>query len=564
MHFPPMAQSFPPYALDPSCVPAQQQYGLVREVETLHWLMASLPASYVVFHSTHIAWMDESRLRNREADFLIVNQAGQILMVEQKTGRLEETAAGLYKSYGADAKSVVLQCQEVIEGLRESFRRANGKEARIEIRFLLYCPDHSIRNPAATGIVPEQIVDARRARALPQVIRQLLPERPPNASQFGLVRRMLSQEVQFDADRDVRAKEGERVVTRLTGDLLDFLGALEMSPYRLRVEGTAGCGKTQMISRFAEQARADGKRCLVACFNRLLADDLRASLPAEIVVDTLHGLARRILEAKGEPPDMAGAGRPGFFADMVAKATDKALEGLNAEWMFDALIVDEGQDIDQDGFDLLKLLLQGDASVVWLQDEKQRLYGGRSFSEPGFVGYRCRDNYRSPARIARFIKALLGADFDVRNPLPGDAVQIIEATPEALLDRLGERVQKLVEDGFLPSQIVVLTGKGMMQSAVMQAPSIGGHATRRLVGHEADGTPRFSAGTLQVETLWRFKGRQAPVILLCELDGSLEDAFTRSRLYVAATRATYHLEVLLPRASSLTPVLHSAVGRSVQ
>ena len=114
----------------------------------------------------------------------------------------------------------------------------------------------------------------------------------------------------------------------------------------------------------------------------------------------------------------------------------------------------------------------------------------------------------------------------------------------------------------MPSQIVVLTGKGMMQSAVMRAPAIGGYATRRLIGHELDGTPRFSEGTIQIETLWRFKGRQAPVILLCELDGSIDDAFTRSRLYVAATRATYHLEVLLPRTSTLTSALRAAAGQA--
>lgn len=380
-----MAQIYPSYALDPRSVPTLQQYGLARDTQTLQWLRASLPDGYTIYHSTHIAWLDDARLKNREADFLIVNAADQILMVEQKTGALEETTNGLYKSYGGVTKSVVTQCHDAVEGLRASFRTANGPAARLEIRFVLYCPDHAVR-----------------------------------------VRRMLTQTESFAADLGARAAEGEKLVARLTGDLLDFLGALDMTPYRLRVEGTAGCGKTQMVAHFAERARAAGRRCLVVCFKRLLADELRDALPPEVSVDTLHGVAGRLLENAGQPPDMTRVYEPDFWPRLVSDATDAALGNEAPAWLFDALLVDEGQDMQQDGFELLKLLLKPGADVVWLQDEGQRLYGGRPFAELGFVGYLCRDNYRSPRRIGRFIKAFLDLDFEVRNPLPGDSVQVIQ------------------------------------------------------------------------------------------------------------------------------------------
>lgn len=556
-----MAAIFPPWACDPACLPADSRMGIVREHQTLQRLRAALPDSYTIFHSTHLAWVDDSRLHKREADFLVVNRAGQVLMVEMKTGPLEETAGGLVKAYGDARKPVVAQLHDVTDALRQRFREAHGVQARLDIRFLLYCPDHALRDFAAAGLTRQQLVDARDRHALPQAIRRLLPDGPRDEAQFDRVRRMLAQELHLDPDRAALAEQGQQLVTRLTGDLLDFLGALEMSPFRLRVDGAAGCGKTQMVSFFAERARAAGKRALVACFNRPLADELRGAVPEEARVDTLHGLARRLLEAAVRAPDMRGANDPGFWRTLVASATDLALEGVPEEFLFDALVVDEGQDIDQDGYELLKLLLRPGADVVWLEDENQRLYGGRPLSEPGFVLYRCRDNHRSPQRIARFLQALLPFHFEARNPLQGDAVQIVEAQPASLLDRLSERVERLVMAGYAPGQIVVLTGRGLQGSVAMKAESLAGHPTRRLAGYDADGGARFTEGALRVETLWRFKGQQAPAVVLCELDGDPADADLQRRLYVAATRATQRLEILLPKASALLATVRRAAAQ---
>jgi AAA domain/UvrD-like helicase C-terminal domain len=560
-----MAQLHPTYAANPLSLPAAMQYGIVREIETLQWLRAQLPDSYTIYHSTHIAWMANDRLRNREADFLIVNRAGQTLMVELKTGPLEELTDGLFKTYHGTRKSVVTQCHDVINGLRQRFSQAHGPAATLQIGFLLYCPDHRIANQAAAGIAPEQIVDSTRKQSLPRIIQGFLPAVPDNQAdevQCRRVRQMLAQELQFDIDQNMINAEGNQIVTRLTDDLLGFLGALDMDPYMLRIDGAAGCGKTQILTWFVERARSAQKRCLVVCFNRPLADSLRDTLASDVTVDSLHGLARRLLEKAGKPPDMSLANTPDFFGNLVAGATDVALDGLAADAMFGALIVDEGQDIDQPGYELLKLLLRDGASVVWLQDENQRLFGGRPFVGAGFVRYQCRDNHRTPRRIARFIKAALGSDFVIRNPLQGDAVQLTEtgATPDALLRAVGDRVAALVKQGYSLEHIAVLTGRGIQASDIMKATHIGGHPTRRFIGHAEDGTTLFSPGELRVETLFRFKGQQAPVILVCELDGEFHTAFFRRRLYVAATRATSRLEFLLPRNSTLLATLRVAAG----
>jgi hypothetical protein len=74
--------------------------------------------------------------------------------------------------------------------------------------------------------------------------------------------------------------------------------------------------------------------------------------------------------------------------------------------------------------------LREEAHVLWLEDGDQSIRGelnaGTSTTEPpfrqlggGFVGFRTRNNYRSPETIARYIQRVLPFDFGPANPLPG-------------------------------------------------------------------------------------------------------------------------------------------------
>jgi hypothetical protein len=66
------------------------------ELATLRMLRASLPNAYTVFHGVH--WTREYRgwTHFGEIDFVVLNQSGDVLFIEQKNGVLDETAAGCY------------------------------------------------------------------------------------------------------------------------------------------------------------------------------------------------------------------------------------------------------------------------------------------------------------------------------------------------------------------------------------------------------------------------------------------------------------------------------------
>jgi hypothetical protein len=72
---------------------------LQREIETLAMLADALPDAYTVYHAVHWTRLEQGYSVYGEIDFVVVNQAGALLLIEQKSGFLEEGADGLKKRY---------------------------------------------------------------------------------------------------------------------------------------------------------------------------------------------------------------------------------------------------------------------------------------------------------------------------------------------------------------------------------------------------------------------------------------------------------------------------------
>jgi len=146
-----------------------------REIQTLHRLAAGLDDRYSVYHGVHWTRIQEDHFAIvGEVDFAILGPTGKVLLIEQKTGILTETPTGLVKKFADKHKNVAIHLARTAEALRERLRRTCDTDA-IELDTLLYCPDHTVREPGSAGIDPARIVDAKRRDELHAVIRAILP-----------------------------------------------------------------------------------------------------------------------------------------------------------------------------------------------------------------------------------------------------------------------------------------------------------------------------------------------------------------------------------------------------
>jgi len=531
--------------------------GETAELRTLHTLQSGLPPAYTVFHSVH--WSRDAAYHTTfgEADFIIVNQSGEVVVVEQKSGALDETADGLIKRYSDGQKNVATQIHRTLDGIRDQFKRQSGHN--IVLDYLIYCPDHRLRDLNAVGLSASRIVDARDASRLTDRITSILAPGSPT-DHANRVLRFFEDKFYLVPDIHAHVAAGERAMVRLSGGLAETLSAIEMKPLRLRVRGTAGCGKSIVAGRFAEGAAAAGKRVLLVCFNRPLAERLKMTVPQGARVDTFYGLMDSFLKSHGHTLAYEQMGEAGFWEDVQERVIG---ETIGPEWKFDALIVDEGQDFEPQWSEILRLFLNPDADLLWLEDPDQAIRVDRSNNSssepaheklaPSFIGFRARANYRSPETIARYIQRVLPFDFLPSNPLPGLGVGVAtykEAGEQS--KRVAAIVTNLVRTGFRHSDIVILSMRGLTRATFAQEKRVGAFTLSRPTGgYDLLGNQVFENGQLRFDTVYRFKGQQAPAIILSDVDPNQDRPDHAERLlFTAMTRATVRLELVIREGNS--------------
>jgi superfamily I DNA and RNA helicase len=314
------------------------------------------------------------------------------------------------------------------------------------------------------------------------------------------------------------------------------------------VDGTAGAGKTLIARQFFDDAVARGRRPLLVCYNRPLAEKLKAAVGAGGMVGTFHGFCNRFL--RGHRFNYTEMNRDPAFWQRVVELV--AGEAIPEEWTFDTLIVDEGQDFEQEWVDILKLFLRDGHETLWLEDRDQNLRERPPVVLDGFVGYRARRNYRSPESIARFICRTLPFTFECANDLPGLGVGVTTYSRPAEQPALvGKIIHRLLDQGFTHDDIVILTLHGVANSVFSTCEKVGGYPLRRFIGeYDLGGNQVLTPGTIAFESVGRFKGQQAPAIVLVDIDPTPERLEHFERLaFAGMTRATVRLETLV-RASN--------------
>ena len=530
------------------------------ELDTLRKLQAELPADYSVFHSVHWSRAYEKYTAYGEIDFIVMNDSGKVLVIEQKNGMLEETPDGLVKSYGLTKKNVEGQIQRNIGNIRDKFNKQHPGGEKLHIDYLIYCPDYKVININAAGIDRERVVDGNSKAGLCNCIKRLLDvetDTPPGL--IDELRGFFLSSLRIVPDVASYKSSQEKVYRQLLSGLSDVIDNLEFEPFRLRVTGTAGSGKTQLTLAFCDRMLVQGKKPLLLCFNRPLADKFREIARDGVRVNTYYGFCSDMAEVAGIPLNLKRASEDGFWSDVQERlvATD-----LNGAPTYDCLIVDEGQDFQVEWHEIIQLFLTEDAVQLWLEDPLQNLRGTDAVPLPGFVTYNETSNFRTPTNIAAFIRKSLGQDFRQRNMLPGLGVQLFDYSKKGQLEgKLAHRINELVKAGFKLDDISIISCRGMDSTGLRDTDRLGGHSIRRFTGeYDENKNQIYTDGDVLFDTIFRYKGQQAPVIILTDLDESLAlNERSRKILYCAMTRATVLLELMVEEACPWLDVFRKSI-----
>lgn len=352
------------------------------------------------------------------------------------------------------------------------------------------------------------------------------------------VRAPLALAIDSEARRQVQLTERQALVLR----------SLERQQHAL-VAGGAGTGKTLLALQQAKDFARQGLETALLCFNRPLGKFLERQARGVdgLTVGTFHKLANAWIErAKREhdwdPLEDARADDPAadHYDTHMPMALAHATEVIDDR--FDAIVVDEGQDLSADAWFALQLLLADseESRLFIFYDPNQAVYGERSRLPIDSAPYLLVENCRNTRPIHEAAYSHYQGDAVDPPDVEGARIEtIVGPTPMHHARAIKRLVSRLVTNELVPPEqiAVLLSGPGPRSRAealLTQGPPSGARWS-----HEQLWVP----GAVLVDSAHRFKGLEASVVILW-LHDLVDPQRDAADLYVGLSRARSRLWIV--------------------
>ena len=517
--------------------------GSPAEKRVFERLRAAFDDRYTAFHSLRPTRHPHKRFP--EIDFVICGSEG-LYVIEVKGGRIacrdgvwhyQDRSGRTTRSHEGPFR----QAETALHGLMEDLC-ANLPACvldRFTIGYGVVFPDCEWSSAGAEWD-PAMLADMRRSRDLESWLCGLFehwrardgrPARPDDGA-LERLQAYLRPQVDALAEEDGaglfdQVEDARRRTVRLTEDQMRMADVAEANP-RVLCAGGAGTGKTFLAERLARRWAEDGLQVALVCRSPWLR----------------HFLASRL-------------SMPGLTVSLIDSVRiDCRRAGLER---FDALIVDEGQDLfEMRCIETLDGVVAGGLTAgrwCWFHDLNNqsltRTFDRRAKSymeslEP--VRMPLRINCRNTRIILEWIQDTLGADLGVQGAGAGPDVrtQYARDRPESA-EQVAREIRELVDVGGLaPGSVTILSSCDFVESSVALIPLDMACRVRKLDEFSMRELPGDKVGFAKIE---HFKGLENEAIVVVDLPAPTAEDRKSAEHYVAMSRARSVLS-LIYRTSS--------------
>lgn len=526
--------------------------GAYRERDILSLLEQGLPDGFDVFHNVGWAAMHGGIQSFGELDAVVVAPTGHLMLLEVKAGDVATVNNTLVKFYsgpsGDKQKDVGHQSRRQHSAMLD--RLSNEGLKGVHVDHLLVLADYSVAG-GTIGYPRERIVDATQLGALCSMVMTALQKDALPSDVRARVMDFLANRFNLHPDASTHMDQVKKVNISLAEGLAIWVPRVSHSRGVYMVEATAGAGKSQLALSLLRDAAQRHLRAAYVCYNRPLADHMTKVAPPTAEVCTFHEYCVEVSRSHGVQLNFDA---PGVYQEVVQHLLEHAAEQVAR---LDLLVVDEAQDFEPQWVQALFPRMKDDARLYVLGDSDQQVYGREAFDLSDAVHVTCMDNFRSPRKVVDAMNqfTLTTQPIHARSVYAGQAPGFHTYAPggSGSMVALERCLKHLLADGFAPDQISVVTFAGRERSEALAGEKLAGLTLKRFTGkYDAASNPLWTAGQLLVETLYRFKGQSAPVVVLCEIDFEALGDKERRKLFVGFSRAQFRLEcVLSDRAAQL-------------
>jgi len=516
--------------------------GSYRERDVLLGLESSLSDDYHCYHSVNWAAVTPTRQNHGEFDIVVLTPASHLLVLEVKA----ELPA---------LEDLRLQLSHQRDGLRGRLKQEDLNEVRVE-HFLILTDNTLPKSAEGTiGLPLEKIIDSGALDTLPDRIRDFASKSPtlPGKSHTRL-QRSLENRFHLLPDPATHIGQISRASTVLAEGLATWVPRIHDPNGIYLIEGTAGSGKTQLALALMRRAIDQSRHAAYFCFNRPLADHIARVSPNQALVQTFHEFCidfqRRTL---GQNVDFS---RASVFTDATA-AFLAAASDMETRW--DVLIIDEAQDFESEWIHGLTQGLNACGQVYILSDADQAVHQRPALEIAGGVKVVSPENFRSPRNIVHAINRLRLSNTEIlaRCPYSGESPKFhtyqtgTRNDKKSYLKILEMCLEGLINDGFSAEQIVLLSFAGRENSITLKQDQIGPWTLSRFTGKfDNSQNAIWTKGQLLTETVARFKGQSAPVVVITEVDFEAPTRRDLMKLFVGLTRAKFRCECVLSETAA--------------
>ncbi|MDM9621096.1 NERD domain-containing protein [Rhizobium sp. S96] len=542
------------------------------ELVVFRALSEQLGPDYAVFHS--VAWISRpggGGPREGESDILIAHPAWGLLVIEVKGGRvaLDYRAKNWVSIDGNDVTHEIKNPFEqarrgkfaLLEKLRENPAWKKLALGRFNIGYAVFVPDVGdggrLRGPDAPTEIIGDRSDLSNLNAWVERAYVYWSGEGGASHQIG-VRGVEAVIALFARTASTRPLLSARIsneddarlaLTKRQAGVLDMLRRQR----RVMIAGGAGTGKTLIAREKAARLASEGMRTLLLCYNRGLADHLREQCAGieGLDVATFHQVCHRWIDKvkARSGRDLLSEARVGLprghqFDQHMPLALALAVDVLGP--IYDAIIVDEGQDFgDEYWLPIEMLLTRPDEAMLYVfLDENQDIYRRSSNipvpGEPMVLDRNCRN---TDAIHAVAYNHYRGTAVEPPEIVGVNVERLLASDMEKQARCIGSLVTKLVvEEGVAPHEIAILLCETSDRSARERALQRMPMPAVVKLGRVED----FGPGCITVDSVARFKGLERAVVILwafedCDVDRDRETLYVgmsrpKSVLFVCGTR----------------------------
>lgn len=513
--------------------------------------LEKLEDSYVIFHS--VQWMKRSNKWKstwRENDFLILHKKLGALVLEVKGGNIVYRNGSFSQINTATKEVYILSdkkrndpLSQAIDGIYH-YRRSLSNitydlDSRFPIEAAVWFSSCNIQDKIqsfpiayreASGAILGYEAFSKGSKAIYDIFEFYGSKDKVNITdeEFEKIINMIAMDFELITAPGAKKSALEKTFLKLTNEqigLLDYISEQNCAT----IQGVAGTGKTLIAKEAARRFGSQSRKVLFLCFNRMLFNFLARMYPYEnVTYFNIHTFITRYATDW----------------DNLSNPKDRAYALIQIDYDkldFDDIIIDEGQDFDNDEIIYFKKYCESiDGHFFVFYDKNQML---TTMEVPKWImdsecklilTKNCRNTYEIALTSYNVIDVELNQKITMVN---GDKTSISFVKDDPLI-KLSRLIKYYTDDqnGYSLSDIVILSLKKEEDSILNGIYKISGIPISREQNNDS----------IMFTTAIKFKGLESRVIIIIDIDESAFINEEKKRVfYVACSRATQRLSLFI-------------------